>query len=143
MSFWIHRSTWSRIFLLSIALISLYISAATISTVQAESLYITPDYLQGLDAEVDDPQYLEAARKDLRDSETLEQSQTSSPAEVNKALISRFNFEELLRTKHPSSYDVYTKLSTSARILIYEEFKKTEKLSIAKRLIIERYESGK
>ena len=68
-----------------------------------------------------------------------EKFQGSNTAEIRKALISRFNFEELIRTKYPQTHVVYSKLPTSARILIYDEFKSTKKLSAAKRLIIKKY----
>lgn len=109
------------------------------SVSQAKDLYITDDYLQGLSDEVNSPDYVEKAKQDLLETEKREQSQTSNSTEIQKALISLYNFEALIRTKHPSSHAIYSKLPTSARILVFDEFTKTKKLSTAKRIIIEKY----
>lgn len=127
-------------FLLNITVACLCLTATSISVTQAEELYTTDDYLKSLSDEVNDPEYLKKARADLLVSKKHEQSQDlAAAADVRKALISRFNFETLIRTKYPSTHLVYVTLPTSARILIYDEFKTTKKLSTAKRLIIERY----
>ena len=117
----------------STALICLLFACTSLSFVHAEDLYTTDSYLEGLDAEVDD-EYT----RDINKSD--EGSQATSPADIRKALESRFNFEELLRIKHNTSYVIYTKLSTSDRILIFEKFKNTKKLSAAKRMIIDKFE---
>jgi len=119
----------------------LYLSASTISISHAEKLYITDDYLQGLNDEISSPEYLEEAKKELQETERLEQSQTINSAEIQKALVSMYNFEDLLRKKYSSSHSVYSKLPTSSRIIIFDKFKRTKKLSAAKRMIIEKYEA--
>jgi len=111
------------------------------SLMQAKDLYTTDDYLQGLSDEISSPEYLDKAKQELRETEKREQSQTSTSSEIQKALISLYNFEALLRTKYPSSHAVYYKLPVSARIIIFDKFKITKKLSSAKRMIIEKYES--
>ncbi len=108
---------------------------------QADELYITDDYLQGLNDEISDPEYLTNARKELRETEAREKAKTTNKKEIEKALISMYNFEVLLREKYPSTHNVYSRLPVSARILIFDKFKKTRKLSAAKRMIIEKYES--
>lgn len=128
-----------RFCLQSIIFILFYISASFMSVSQAKDLYITDDYLQGLSDEVNSPDYVEKAKQDLLETEKREQSQTSNSTEIQKALISLYNFEALIRTKHPSSHAIYSKLPTSARILVFDEFTKTKKLSTAKRIIIEKY----
>lgn len=125
-----------RHFILTIILFSLF----SISP-QADELYITDDYLQGLNDEVSDPEYLTNARKELRETEAREKAKTTNKKEIEKALISMYNFEVLLREKYPSTHNVYSRLPVSARILIFDKFKKTRKLSAAKRMIIEKYES--
>ena len=108
---------------------------------QAKDLYTTDDYLKGLSDEVSSPEYLEKAKQELRETEKREQSQTSTSSEIQKALISMYNFETLLRTKYPSSHTIFSKLPISARIIIFDEFRNTKKLSSAKRIIIEKYET--
>ena len=132
MTFSFHKMISARISMQILVLLCVYLSAASVSTTHAE-LYITDDYLQGLDAEADD--------EPLQDTNTATNSQATSAADILKALESRFEFETLLRTKHPTSYAVYNKLSTSDRILIFEGFKETKKLALAKRMIIKRFES--
>lgn len=122
-------------------IVFLYLSTTIISISHAEKLYITDDYLQGLDDEISSPEYLEKAKQELRETERLEQTQSVNSAEIQKALISLYNFETLLRTKYPSSHSVYSKLPTSARIIIFDKFKSTKKLSAAKRMIIDKYEA--
>ena len=142
MNFLINNRTHQRIASLqNIALIFIWIFALSISVSQAKDLYTTDDYLQGLSDEVSDPKYLDKAKQELRMTESLEQSQTSTSTEIQNALISMYNFESLMRTKHPSTHAVYSKLPVSARILIYDRFKSTKKLSVAKRMIIEKYET--
>ncbi len=133
-------TSWRKTGLQSIILVCLYLSAALTSISLAEELYITDDYLKGLSDEISSPDYLEKAKQELRESEKREQSQTFSSSEIEKALTSMYNFETLIRTNYPSSHAVYSKLPVSARILIFDEFKKTKKLSAAKRMIIEKYE---
>jgi len=125
----------------TLIVVFLYLSASTISISHAEKLYITDDYLQGLNDEISSPEYLEEAKKELQETERLEQSQTINSAEIQKASVSMYNFEDLLRKKHSSSHSVYSKLPTSSRIIIFDRFKKTKKLSAAKRMIIEKYEA--
>lgn len=126
---------------LNIALIIMCIFASSISITHAKDLYTTDDYLQGLSEEVSNPEYLDKAKQELRATEKLEKSQTTTSAEIQKALFSMYNFENLIRTKYPSSHAIYSKLPVSARILIYDNFKSTKKLSAAKRMIIEKYET--
>jgi hypothetical protein len=116
----------------------LFICSALISISHAKDLYITDDYLQGLDDEITSVDYVEQAKKELAETEKQEQAQTSTSAEIKKALTSMYNFETLIKNKYPSSHNVYSRLSISTRILIYSEFKKTKKLSTAKRLILEK-----
>lgn len=117
----------------SIAIVCFLFAGTSLSFVHAEDLYTTDSYLQGLDAEVDD-EY-------ARDTNTSDEgSQATNPADIRKALESRFNFETLLRTKHNTSYVIYTKLSTGDRVLVFERFKNTKKLSAAKRMIIDKFE---
>ncbi|MCK5387178.1 MAG: hypothetical protein KAJ39_08320 [Gammaproteobacteria bacterium] len=142
MSFWTHHyARGKQMRLQSIIFVCLYFSAALLSISQAKDLYITDDYLKGLSDEVSSPEYLEKAKQELRETEKREQSQTSTSSETQKALISMYNFETLLRTKYPSSHAVYSKLPVSARVIIFDKFKSTKKLSSAKRIIIEKYES--
>lgn len=117
----------------SIALVCLLFTGTSLSFVHAEDLYTTDSYLEGLDAEVDDEYSRDTNKSD-------EGSQATSPADIRKALESKFNFEKLLRTKHNTSYVIYTKLSTGDRVLIFERFKNTKKLSAAKRMIIDKSE---
>lgn len=134
MMFWLDRITSSRSSLQVIFIISLYLGAASVSLTHAE-LYITDDYLQGLDDEVDSVAADKAANKN-----SSNQSQTTA-ADISKATQSRFDFETLLRIKHPTSYAVYNKLSTSDRILIYDKFKSSKNLFAAKQMIIKKFES--
>ena len=126
---------------LNITLIFISIFASSISASHAKDLYTTDDYLQGLSDEVSNPEYLDKAKQELRATEKLEQGQTTTSTEIQNALFSMYNFENLLRTKYPSSHAIYSKLPVSARILIYDNFKATKKLSAAKRMIIEKYET--
>ena len=135
-----HCGRGKQIQLQSIILACLYFSAILFSISQAKDLYITDDYLQGLSDEVSSPEYLEKAKQELRETEKLERSQGGSSSEIQKALTSMYNFETLMRTNHPSSHTVYSKLPVSARILIFDEFKSTKKLSAATRMIINKYE---
>jgi len=107
---------------------------------QAQDLYTTDDYLKGLSDEVSSPEYLKKAKKELRETEIHEQSRTQMSSEIKAALSSMYDFESLIRTKYPSSHAVYSKLPASSRILIFDNFKTTKKLSTAKRMIIEKYE---
>ncbi|MDH5599751.1 MAG: hypothetical protein OEY78_00475 [Gammaproteobacteria bacterium] len=109
----------------------LYLSIASLTHAD---LYITDDYLKGLDAE------LKNAEKEQATSNTTENQKTTA-ADINKAVQSRFNFENLLRTKHQTSFVLYTKLSTSDRILIYEQFKSSKNIAQAKQTIIKKFES--
>ena len=142
MNFWINnRARQGMTRIQNIALIFICIFASSISVSQAKDLYTTDDYLQGLSDEVSSPEYLDKAKQELRATEQLEQTQTSNSSEIQNALVSMYNFETLMRTKHPSTHTVYSKLPVSARILIYDKFKNTKKLSSAKRMIIEKYET--
>ena len=120
-----------------VTLICLFLGSALITLSQAEDLYITDDYLQGLDDEISSVDYVKKAKEELAETEKLEQAQTSTPAEIHDALISMFKFDALIRTRYPSTNDIYSKLPISTRILVYSEFKKTKKLSTAKRMIIQ------
>ena len=122
------------------ALFCLCVGIIFSSLSQAKDLYTTDDYLKGLSDEISSPEYLEKAKQELRDTEKREQSQTHSSSEIKQALSSLYNFETLIRTKYPSSHAVYSKLPVSSRILIFDNFKNTHKLSTAKRMIIEKYE---
>jgi len=117
------------------------LSVISPSISQAKDLYITNDYLKGLDDEISSPDYIKKAKQELEETEKLEQSQSSTSTEIQHALASMYNFETLIRTKYPSSHVVYSKLPVSARILIFNKFKNTKKLSSAKRMIIEKYET--
>ena len=108
----------------------LFLSFASAS--QAD-LYITDDYLKGLDAEVGE---IEEARSTNNPAD-----QTITAADINKAMQSRFNFESLLRTRYQTSFVIYTKLSTSDRILIYDQFKTSKNIAQAKQMIINKFES--
>jgi hypothetical protein len=108
---------------------------------QAKDLYITDDYLKGLDNEISSPDYIKKAKQELEEAEKLEQSQSSTPAEIQKALISMYNFENLIRTKYPSSHAIYYKLPVSTQIIIFDKFRSTKKLSLTTRMIIEIYET--
>lgn len=121
------------------ALFFIYATTLLPVTLSAENLYTTDDYLNGLDDEISSPDYIKKAKQDLRETEMREQAENASNTDILKALISMYNFEALIRTKYPSAHSVYSKLSISARVLIFDEFKKTQKLSVAKRLIIEKY----
>jgi len=123
------------------ALICLYSSIIISPASYAEELYTTDDYLKSLSDEISSPEYLDKAKQELRETEKREQSQSTSSSEVQKALISMYNFETLIRSKYPSSHEVYSKLPISARIIIFDEFRTTKKLSAAKRMIIEKYEA--
>lgn len=123
-----------------IILAALCSSMALFSFSQAEELYTTDDYLKGLSDEASSPEYLEKAKQELQATEQHEQSLSYTTADIRDALSSMYNFETLIRTKYPSSHAVYSKLPVSARILIFDEFKTTKKLSAAKRMIIEKYE---
>lgn len=122
-----------------IAFIFLFAGTIISSAYSAENVYITDDYLKGLDDEASSPEYLKKAKKELLETELREQSSSSTTADIQKALFSMYNFEALLRTKYPSSHSVYSKLPISARIHIFDQFKSTKKLSTAKRIIIEKY----
>jgi len=106
----------------------------------AKELYITDDYLNSLSDEASSPEYVAKAKKELRATEMREQSQNQLSAEIRDALGSMYNFETLIRTQYPSSHAIYSKLNTSDRVLIFDEFKKSKKLSTAKRMIIKKYE---
>lgn len=134
MAFSLHKNISAHLGLQILLLLCVYLSAASVSITHAE-LYITDDYLQGLDAEADSEPLQD------KNTNTATNSQATSAADILKALESRFNFETLLRTKHPTSYAIYNKLSTSDRILIYEDFKDTKELALAKRMIIKRFDS--
>ncbi|MCW8899733.1 MAG: hypothetical protein OQK75_14320 [Gammaproteobacteria bacterium] len=134
MGFCLQKISFIRISLQAVFLTCLYLSAVSVSPTYAD-LYITDDYLKGLDAEVEDTELSPETNKDST------AAQATTPADINKATESRFNFETLLRTKHPTSYVVYTKLSTSDRILIYDKFKDTKNVSTAKQMIINKFES--
>lgn len=123
------------------ALFCLCISIIFSSLSKAKDLYTTDDYLRGLSDEISSPEYLDKAKQELRETEKREQSQNTSGSEVQKALISMYNFETLIRSKYPSSHEIYSKLPISARIIIFDEFRATKKLSAAKRMIIEKYEA--
>ncbi len=122
-------------------IIAACLCTAVMATSQAKDLYITDDYLQGLDDEVSSPEYLDEARKELRETEQRERSQSTTSAEIIKALTSMYNFESLLSKKYPSSYAIFSKLPISTQISIYDQFKQTKKLSTAKRLIINKYQA--
>jgi hypothetical protein len=107
----------------------LFISFTSVS--QAD-LYITDDYLKGLDAEVED---IEETRSTNNPAD-----QTLTVADIEKATQSRFNFESLLRTRYQTSFVIYSKLSTSDRILIYDQFKTSKNIARAKQMIINKFE---
>ena len=107
---------------------------------QAEDLYTTDDYLQGLSDEVSSPEYLDKAKQELRETEKREQSRSHMSSDIKTALSSMYDFETLIRTKYPSSHAIYSKLPASSRVLIFDNFRTTKKLSSAKRMIIEKYE---
>lgn len=96
-------------------------------------LYITDDYLKGLDAEVEEIEEAQATNNPA--------DQTTTNADIKKATQSRFNFENLLRTKHQTSFVLYSKLSTSDRILIYDQFKSSKNIAKAKQAIIKKFET--
>lgn len=132
---------FGQIFLRSIILVCLSFSVMSPSISQAKDLYITDDYLKGLDDEISSPDYIKKAKQELEETEKLERSQRSTTAEIQQALTSMYSFEKLMRTKYPSSHAIYSKLPVSARILIFNKFRNTKKLSSAKRMIIERHET--
>lgn len=122
------------------ALFCLCISIIFSSLSQAKDLYTTDDYLQGLSDEISSPEYLDKAKQELRETEKRELSRSHMSSDIKTALSSMYDFETLIRTKYPSSHAVYSKLPVSSRILIFDNFRTTKKLSTAKRMIIEKYE---
>lgn len=130
-----------RSFLQYVVLTCIYFSSALLTLSDADNTIITDDYLQSLSEEVASPEYLNKAKQEMLDSAEREKSNTFSVTEINNALTSMYHFETLLRKKYPSSHEVYSTLSLSARILIFDKFKHEKKLSAAKRMIIERYET--
>ena len=108
----------------------LYFSVTSLSFAD---LYITDDYLKGLESEV------ESVEQPSTNNTATDNKTTA--ADLKKAAQSRFNFENLLRTKHQASFVIYTKLSTSNRILIFDQFKSSKNLSQTKQMIIEKFES--
>ena len=111
-----------------LALAALFFAHASLSHAE---LYITDDYLKGLDAEVEsvEPQYPSG------------ESQKTTAADIKTATQSRFNFESLLRKKHKTSFVLYNKLTTSERVLIYDAFKESKDINKAKQMIINKFES--
>jgi hypothetical protein len=126
-----------RTALLKTALIFVLLSNTLIS--QAKESYTTDDYLKDLSDEVSSADYIKKAKQELVATEKREQSKKTRSADIQKAMLSMYNFDALIRTQYPSTHDLYSKLSINARIFIYKEFKKTKKLSTAKRMIIEKY----
>ena len=124
----------------SSALFCLCIGYTFSSISQAKDLYTTDDYLQSLSDEVSSPEYLKKAKQELHETEKRERSGDLS-SEVKIALGSMYDFETLLRTKYSSSHAVYSKLPASSRILIFDTFRETKKLSTAARMIIDKYET--
>ena len=110
-------------------LIVAFLSLTYASFAHAE-LYITDDYLKGLDAEVEavEPQYPSG------------ESQKTTAEDIKTATQSRFNFESLLQKKHKTSFVLYNKLSTSERILIYDAFKESKNINKTKQMIINKFE---
>lgn len=117
--------TGARFFLFT----CLFISFTSVSHADR---YITDDYLQGLNAEVEE---IEEARSTNNPAD-----QTITAADIEKATQSRFNFESLLRTRYQTSFVIYSKLSTSDRILIYDQFKTSKNIARAKQMIINKFE---
>lgn len=120
-------------------LFCLYSGITIFSISQAEDLYITDDYLKGLSEEVESPEYLTKAKDELKETEKLEQSQAKPSSQVIAATVDLDSFEKLLKTKYPSSYFIYTKLTAKSRLIVFKKFQTSKKLSVAKREIIGTY----
>lgn len=97
------------------------------------------EYLQGLDEEINSPEYLSQAKRDLIETEKREKKQKKLSPSALRALRSIKAFETLLKTEFPASHNIYSSLSRSSRISVFKTYKKTKTLSSAKRMIIKKY----
>ncbi len=97
------------------------------------------EYLQSLDEEINSPEYLSQAKRDLIETEKREKKQTKLSPSALRALRSIKSFETLLKTEFPASHNIYSSLSRSSQISVFKIYKKTKALSSAKRMIIKKY----
>lgn len=107
----------------------------TFASLSHAELYITDDYLKGLESEAESVDESQATNK------AATTNQKTTAVDIKKAAKSRFNFESLLRTKHQTSFVIYNKLSTSDRILIFDQFKTSKNITQVKQMIINKFES--
>ncbi len=109
------------------------------SIVQAQDLDITDEYLQSLDEEISGPEYLSKAKRELIETENREAIEKKLSTKAVSALDSLAAFENLLKTEYLASHNIYLRLSSRIQVAVFIKYKKTKKLSSAKRMIINSY----
>ncbi len=101
---------------------------------------IDDDYLQNLSEEADKLEYMDKAEQEARQSAQHEAS--SSPAVLattQRAVNSLRDFERVLLTEYPSSYQLYRNLGITQKNRVFEIMQRSRKLSLAQHKIIELY----
>jgi len=121
--------------ILRIILIGYSISAFSLPAVANDE----NDYLNQLSEEISKPEYLDKARAEILSSEKEERANKSGVIANNSDNILRDikQFEFVLQRKFPSSYKLYSELKPPGRVKVYDTYKSSQKLSSAKRKIID------
>lgn len=122
-----------------VRIFAFYFGMLMVPVALAGNLDVTDEYLKGLSEEVNSPEYVSKARQELQVSESHEKTHNEPVPEVQSALKDVDKFETLLKTQYPASFHIYSTFSTGTRVAVFNDFQKTQKLSSAKRMIIDQY----
>ena len=131
------NNLFHRIF--SVSLLSCFCLVMPV-LVQAVEYNIDDSYLQSLSVEADDLEYMGHAEKELSASQKVDVEPTAAVVEnARVATTDMRNFESILSSEYPYTYQLYKKLKTNQKSQVFEKIKETRKLSLAQKMIIDLY----
>lgn len=113
-----------------------FVLLASLVTSAISSASDEDEYLKMLSEEISKPEYVSKIKEEISQSEKEEEKQASSKG--NKTAIKSFNeFETSLVRRYPSSYTIYNDFKLNQKETVYKTYVATQKMSKAKRKIID------
>ena len=98
------------------------------------------DYLKELEAEAEKSANVSTSKPNKSNrSGNNPRSNSTNRASGNSANNQRERFEQLLQFELPSTYKFYNKLNSEKKAVVFEAYKRTEKLSTASKIIFDLY----
>ena len=101
--------------------------------IMLSSLTIADDYLDSLNDEATNLEYLD----ETRPSNAISTQQKSLSPEITRAIKSINHFERYFRKHDSASAAIYFRLSTQQRLRVFHRFKTTHNLNVVRKMTIE------